>query len=1138
MTSIPPTPDRRRVSAPTLIFCLLFSATTLPLLVHARANEAKEQQESVASAPAEEFEPAQLEFFEKKIRPLLVERCQDCHNADLSEGGLDLSSREGIIKGGDSGAAFDGIHPEASIVLEAISYKPEARMEMPPDGRLEADEVALLTKWVKEGLPWPGARPGIALDPSDSKNADFPYAEEQTGYWSFQPPTKPELPAVQNSEWVRNGIDNFILCKLEEQGMHPATKADKLTLIRRATFDLTGLPPTPEEISAFVADESPDAFIKVVDRLLATDAYGERWGRHWLDVARYADTNGMDENLSYANAYRYRNYVINAFNKDKPYDEFLTEQLAGDLMPDPEDELKTIERNIATGFLAIGPKMLAEDDPVKMHMDIIDEQVDTMGKAFLGLTLGCARCHDHKFDPVTTRDYYSLAGIFKSTKTMENYRVVANWFERPVEPQARIDAWNQYEQSRDQEQATIDKIVADVNSQFQSTARERARDYLIAATYEFYSKNAYDRMAASWNTGDASLPEGALERLTEQFDRGNVDVQVQQKEPRIAVVLTFKQGPANAVYDIDVPTAGKYAIFLQYAANESRPLKLSVNGSVVKGESASQKTGSWNHDGQRWFFEEVVKLPAGKNTIELACDKLFPHVHKLRLIPAGDESPAAVLAKPEIADLNPLVIDQWVAYLGEQQGKADSIFQPWFKLTEAVRQSSGNAEFGRLNTRIQTELAESRVVLADEYAKLFSEAASAWQQLKAAEETKDQDKLADVELEAARQVLLSDAGPFRIPENVESSYPTDIRDQLAAHRTSLQQIEDGKPEPLEYAMGVTESKVENMQVCIRGNHINLGPEVPRQFLTVIEGTDQQPLSDANSGRLALANWMTKADHPLTSRVMANRIWRWHMGTGLVRTVDNFGLTGETPTHPDLLDWLATTFIELDWSMKDMHRLIMNSATYQMSSEFSAAYNETDPENKTYWRMNRHRLEAEAVRDSILAIAGTLDRTQIGTTLTYKSHEYVNSTGGAGVVSYDFNYRSVYLPIIRSALYEMFQAFDFPDPSYMLGDRPTTTIAPQSLFLMNSDLMEEQMTAMANRLIQEAPDAAEDRIERAYELTYGRKPTVDEMEASLGFVYQYEEAVISAIPDQEKRQVQVWKGLCRVLLSSNEFIFVD
>ncbi|MEZ6044701.1 MAG: DUF1553 domain-containing protein [Planctomycetaceae bacterium] len=487
------------------------------------------------------------------------------------------------------------------------------------------------------------------------------------------------------------------------------------------------------------------------------------------------------------------------------------------------------------------------------------------------------------------------------------------------------------------------------------------------------------------------------------------------------------------------------------------------------------------------------------------------------------------------------MLEQWVNYLKEETGKPKFIFNTLVNLDETIQKAAAEKK-ARVNPKINAiyvdSLSASRASLLHKYKELFTEAETTWNTLKSNPETKNTETLPDAELEAFRSALQSDKGPFRIPENIEQAYSSETQQQLASWKAELKQINDSAPEPLQYAMGVTESDVNNMQVCIRGNHINLGPEVPRQFLSIVEGPEQKPLGDEQSGRLELAKWLTKPDHPLTSRVMANRIWRWHMGTGIVRTVDNFGLTGETPTHPELLDWLAVTFIEKGWSIKEMHRLIMNSSTYQMSSEYSPEYYELDPENKLYWRMNRQRLEAEAIRDAILAIAGTLDRTQVETTLKYKSFEYVNSTGGAGSVSYDWEYRSVYLPIIRSALFEMFQAYDFPDPSYMQGDRESTMLAPQSLFLMNSDFMEKQTAAMAKRLLEEAPDAPEDRIEQAYQLIFGRKPELTEMENSLAFLYQYETEVVKAIPEQESRALHVWKGLCRVLLSSNEFIFID
>ncbi len=365
--------------------------------------------------------------FEKKVRPLLADRCWTCHGPEKQKGGLRLDSGEGVARGGDTGPAIVAGKPEESLLIEAVRYQGD--LKMPPKGKLSDAEVAELTDWVRGGAAWPGVE---KPRPSQSASGTSPASEGTRPFWAFQPLRDPKPPAVRSGAESNSPIDQFLRSALERAGLAPAPPAEKRTLLRRATFDLTGLPPTPEDVDAFLADTSPDAFAKVVDRLLASPRYGERWGRHWLDLARYADSNGMDENVAYSNAFRYRDYVIRAFNEDKPYVEFLKEQIAGDLLALSGDEAIDRGRLAATGFLVLGPKMLAEDDPVKMEMDIIDEQVDTVGRVFMGLTMGCARCHDHKFDPIPTTDYYGMAGIFKSTRTMANHKVVAMWHERPI----------------------------------------------------------------------------------------------------------------------------------------------------------------------------------------------------------------------------------------------------------------------------------------------------------------------------------------------------------------------------------------------------------------------------------------------------------------------------------------------------------------------------------------------------------------------------------------------------------------------------------------------------------------------------------------------------------------------------------
>ena len=755
-------------------------------------------------------------FFETNVRPVLINRCLECHGPKKQKGELRVDSLAALLEGGKSGAAITPGHPEKSLLVRAIRHD-DPMLHMPPRQKLPAKEIADLTAWVAMGSPWPQASPTNKTPTQPDQESTFTPA--QKNFWSFLPPKKESPPKVKNSAWVQSPIDAFILAGLEAKGMTPAPPADPRVLVRRLTLDLIGLPPTPEEVAIFLNDYSRDkrpALEKLIDRLLASPRYGERWGRHWLDLARYADSNGMDENLAYGNAWRYRDYVINAFNQDKPYDRFVREQLAGDLIPDSSTDQIT-----ATGFLVIGPKMLAEDDPVKMEMDIIDEQVDTMGRTFMGLTLGCARCHDHKFDPLPTADYYSLAGIFKSTKTMDHFKVVARWQERSL------------------------------------------------------------------------------------------------------------------------------------------------------------------------------ATPAGK------------------------------------------------ARLQEHQAKIDQV-------TAQIKQ----AESG--------------------------------------------DKTA-----------------------------------LPKLREELSKLQKNAPE-LPEAMAVSEQKPVNLRIHVRGNHLTLGKEMPRRFPRILG--DNKILGNQSSGRLELADWLTKPDHPLTSRVLVNRLWHWHFGAGLVRSPDNFGLLGDRPTNQALLDWLAVRFVESGWSIKALHRQILLSSTYQMSTAFDDKSAQLDPENRLHWRMNRRRLEAEAIRDSLLFVSGALDLKMGGTVFEGKNRNYIPGYPNDSYDKYNSPRRSVYLPVLRSALYDVFQAFDFADPSTANGERATTTVAPQALFMLNSKLVETNTKALAANLLQKDQLSDPVRIKMAFEVLYARPPGMKEITRALDFLSRLEREDQAGTPAE--RRLRAWQSLCRVLVAANEFIFVE
>ncbi len=785
---------------------------------------------------AEEPKPTaeQLQFFENRVRPILVEHCQKCHGEKKSQASLRLDSREGVMRGGDQGPVIIAGKPAESELIRAVRYE-DADLKMPPEAKLKDEQIADLTKWVEMGAPFP------ATAKSNPRTRD-------PNHWSFQPPANVAVPTVKDAAWARSPIDNFILSKLEANGQVPTAQADKRTLLRRATFDLTGLPPTPQEVADFLADEQPNAFARVVERLLASPAYGERWGRHWLDVARYADSNGLDENVAFGTAWRYRDYVVEAFNKDKPYDQFLAEQLAGDLLKATDDNQRH-EQLIATGFLALGPKVLAEVDEAKMHMDIVDEQIDTFGRAVLGLTLGCARCHDHKFDPIQAADYYGFAGIFKSTRAMENYKKLARWYENRLESPAAL-------------------------------AAEAGQAALVAS-----KKQAVDALVA----------------------------------------------------------------------------------------------------------------------------------------------------------------------------KAD---------------------------------------------------------------------------ETAKQTLPADSKP---PEKLESLYPDETKMELKRLRDELAKVQATAPE-FPTAIGVTEAEVADEAIRLRGNPLKLGDVVPRHVPPVVKGPETPQFTAKESGRRELVAWLTDPRHPLTSRVMVNRVWRWHFGKGLVRTTDNFGLLGEAPSHPELLDWLARRFVADDWSLKSLHRLIMNSSVYQQGSQATPGLVAQDPENRWFGRADVRRMEAEVIRDTMLAVAGALDRTMGGTILAVKNRGYLFDHTSKDLTDYNSNRRSLYLPVIRNNRYDVFQLLDAPDATIPSGDRTTTTVASQALLMLNSDLVMKAAAGLAERLLSGSQTDAE-RMQQLYAIAYGRNASPEEVEANLAFLAGLEKSLTMREPDAAARQRQAWSVLSHVVLAANEFVYV-
>ena len=1091
-----------------------------------------------AAAPT----PQDLEFFEKKVRPLMVAHCLECHSGDDPDGKLNMESLGGLLSGGLRGPALVPGKPDKSLLVTAIRHNEE--LKMPPKQKLSTSKRAILTAWVKRGAPWPNAK-STNTPLARPKTPGGPlFSNDQLKYWAFQPLVATNVPSNSAGHWANSAIDQFVLARLNAAGLQPAPPATRLAWLRRVTFDLTGLPPTPEQINRFLTDDTPEARARVVDQLLTTPSYGERWGRHWLDVARYADSNGLDENLCYGNAFRYRDYVIGAFNEDLPYDQFVQEQLAGDLMSEEADIETTLKRIIATGFLVLGPKMLAEDDPRKMQMDIIDEQLDTIGKTFLGLTFGCARCHDHKFDPIPTADYYALAGILKSTKTMENFRVVAKWNETQLASAESRTAQALREKKIGTAKQLLATSIQAAKQDILKSSRRRAGDYLLVATVTWMKSQLLTGRKPLGDTPKGIKQPGVIVREAESYNRGNAAKLATGYGKGIGVIASGS-GLSTAEYDVTVEKGGTFRLEVRQAAAQSRPCRILVNGGLAHPGALGRTTGSWYPDTQKWGVEALAELKAGKNTIRIERQGPFPHIDKFLLAPITDTGTGPIHTLSQLASkianrdaLQPAILQQWVAHLTATRNDKSSPLALWHHAVSGSTSSPPTT-----GPRLGQHAKHPLDTLATSYAALFTMANDLW--LKQVND-KNTKPLADPELESLRNVLYSPSGPYKASKEIEAAFDKQTTKQLDMQRASLKALESAKP-TLPTAMAVADGPTEDLKVHIRGSYLTLGPMAPRGFPRILAGEKQARLPKKTSGRLELATWMTRPDNPLVPRVIANRIWRWHFGHGLVRSTDNFGTLGDRPTHPGLLDWLASELIRRNWSMKSLHREILLSQTYAMSTRFNPKAADIDPENQLQWRMDRRRLSAEEVRDSLLFVGGRLDRRIGGSLMTVKNRAYVTGTGhNMKTDVYQNDRRSIYQPVVRSALFEVFQAFDFADPSLPNGDRVTTTIAPQALFLMNSLLVDNQSKHIADRILA-ANDDDPARLKRLYESLLGRSPTPRETNQAATFLSEYRRAAVEDDKNSSDKKddaqtapprVRAWRALCRVLLSSTEFVYTE
>lgn len=901
-------------------------------------------------------QPDASEYFEKRVRPVFAANCQTCHNPKMKASGLDLTTASGVAAGGARGPLIARDHLEASLILQAISY--DASLKMPPTGKLAAEDAAALITWVKSGAAWPGpAAPPVP--PASTAPAITP---EQRQFWAFQPVKAGVPPKVKNQSWVQSPIDAFILSRLEEKGIAPALAADKLRLLRRATFDLTGLPPSEAEIAAFLADRSPDAYRRVVDRLLASPRYGERWARHWLDVVRYADSTGNDEDHRYPYAYRYRDYVIQAFNNDLPYERFIREQIAGDLLPPPPGQSFNTEGVVATGFLALGAKALAQKDHQKMMYDIYDEQVDATSRAFLGLTMACARCHNHKFDPILTKDYYSMINVFANTRDFDGDKGSSKLLYVPLVPEAEYQKFREQRARIGEINLEAQRLTADEFERFLRDSGAHIAEYMLAAR---------------------------------------------------------KAAPATAL------DPAMLALWVKYLdANAGKPQL--ADWSQAKPEELPKVAAEYQN-----------RFNAGVGAHHDALDKFEKSARER--IKAGD---ARGPGRPPIDRKNLFFAD--VTAVGAPLG-----------MTETSRQD-------RLSPERRQQFASLRREL----------------------------------------------------------------DDLNAHLI---------PEP-DMACAVREGEPVEQKVFLRGDYNNPGEDAPKAFPTILARAEDPRFETHGSGRLQLAEWLSGPRNPLPARVMVNRIWQWHFGEGIVRTPDNFGKMGDRPTHPELLDYLADQFVRGGWSVKAMHRIIMLSSAYQMSSQTDARTLEADPENLLLSHFNRQRLDIEEIRDGLLALDGSLDLTMGGTLQSGFGTDGENAAGRLSLDPTKMTRRTVYLPLRRANLPTLLNLFDFGDATTPNGKRLLTNVAPQALFMMNSDFVYERADKLARELLAAQVSSEGERLSRAYLRILNRAPDAAETDSALSYIRTYSQKYGAS--NGQAPDVAGWRSLCHILMASNDFVYLD
>ncbi|MEZ6140427.1 MAG: PSD1 and planctomycete cytochrome C domain-containing protein [Zavarzinella sp.] len=980
------------------------------------------------------------EHFEKRVRPLLIQHCYKCHGESKQKADLRVDSKAALLAGGESGTALVPNDPDKSLLIKVVKYAGDTKM--PPSGKLSDQEIADLTHWVKSGAPWPGSSSPAPVKPETQ--IDW---KKRGEFWSLQPLSNPTIPLNENSNWASNPIDQFILKSLQDNQLQPAERADRQTLIRRVYLDLLGQLPPPEAVQEFVDNVQPDAYEQLVDRLLSSPAYGERWARHWLDLARYADTMGHEFDFEIFQAWRYRDYVIRALNEDLPYDDFVREQIAGDLLPMPRFQAGLNQSVQGTMFWLLGEGKHSPVDVKAEQADRIDNQIDVFSKTFFGLTVSCARCHDHKFDAIKARDYYALYGILSSSRQTKVY----------LEPLAIPQVVLLENQLKKLGELETERISNHLQTSLINDAKWT----------EILSKNDFIKLFRAI----AQAPIAQRPTLAKNLREQQTNVEPDPSTPWLfhgqafalpavgAAKLTSPHawlGPVNRL-----PGAAQSKTFvikdkwlLLQVAGRNLTTKIVMEGfQLIQNPIYGSLKFNINHPEPAWHAIDMSMWQGRRVYVEVL---------------AQGNGHGGVISVAQRPDRNP----------------------PPVQMPTKLINLLGNSDQADFTTKVRTTVLE----IVQSWAK-------------------------NGQLSTEEVKLIESLLHFTIP------LPKPSEAELAAIQ-EINRLQQTIPTP-EQGIALTDGPGLDEYVFIRGNHRNEGPTAPRQFLDCFGGSP----TAGGSGRLELAEKITRTPNPLLLRVIVNRLWHHHFGQGIVRTPDDFGVQGQPPTHPELLDWLAAELVRGNWSLKKMHRLMLTSSTYQQSSQTDPKSDEKDPKNMWWHRTNVRRMEAEVIRDTVFQLSGNLSQNMGGPGIAPHLTPFMIGRGRpAGGPLDGHGRKSIYLQVRRNFLNPMMLAFDAPQPFTAIGKRSISYVPAQALALMNNPMVEQQTRKWAAHLLEKYPDADE-RISRIYLQSLGRKPSVDERNLIMSYL-QHEQEL-----NPKLGQDALWGMITHMMVNTKEFIFI-